>query len=250
MADFELDKGRFGEFVAAERKRLGLTQKELAQRLFLSDKAVSKWERGLSLPDVALIIPLAEALGVTTTELLEGRRMEAGAGMEMVQVEHLVKKTLSLSESAPERRTDRRRGALTWAGWAGAAALEVMLLVQLGYFPGETVLTLLPLAFLFGGWAWFGARERLPAYYDENDIYFYSDGIFRLSMVGMRFHNGNWPYILRGIRVWSVATMLGVMPLSIVLEQLAGKWAGEIALLLIFLVGLFLPVYILGKRYE
>ena len=125
-----------------------------------------------------------------------------------------------------------------------------MLLVQLGYFPGETVLTLLPLAFLFGGWAWFGARERLPAYYDENDIYFYSDGIFRLSMVGMRFHNGNWPYILRGIRVWSVATMLGVMPLSIVLEQLVGKWAGKIALLLIFLVGLFLPVYILGKRYE
>ena len=56
MADFELDKGRFGEFVAAERKRLGLTQKELAQRLFLSDKAVSKWERGLAALRLCLVV--------------------------------------------------------------------------------------------------------------------------------------------------------------------------------------------------
>lgn len=45
---FELDKQKFGAFVAARRKEKGLTQKELAQQLFLSDKAVSKWERGVS----------------------------------------------------------------------------------------------------------------------------------------------------------------------------------------------------------
>ncbi len=43
-----IDKGRFGAFVSALRKEEGLTQKELAQRLFVSDKAVSKWERGVS----------------------------------------------------------------------------------------------------------------------------------------------------------------------------------------------------------
>lgn len=45
---YEIDKARFGAFVAAQRKKKGWTQKELAQRLFVSDKAVSKWERGVS----------------------------------------------------------------------------------------------------------------------------------------------------------------------------------------------------------
>ena len=46
---FEIDKEQFGDFVAARRKEQRLTQKELAQRLLISDKAVSKWERGGSL---------------------------------------------------------------------------------------------------------------------------------------------------------------------------------------------------------
>ena len=44
---FEIDKTQFGEFLASQRKRKGYTQKELAQKLFISDKAVSKWERGV-----------------------------------------------------------------------------------------------------------------------------------------------------------------------------------------------------------
>ena len=128
MTDYEMDKTRFGEFVARQRKGLGMTQRELAQRLFLSDKAVSKWERGLSLPDVTLLIPLAEALGVTVTELLEGRRMPAEADMGMDQVEQLVKRTLSLTEDPPEvDRARRRRRALIWAGWSLGAAAELLL---------------------------------------------------------------------------------------------------------------------------
>lgn len=71
----ELDKGSFGRFLAQLRRERGLTQRDLAEMLFISDKAVSKWERGLSLPDVSLLLPLAEKLGVSVTELLEGRRM-------------------------------------------------------------------------------------------------------------------------------------------------------------------------------
>ena len=116
-----IDKARFGAFVAEERKRLGLTQKELAERLYLSDKAISKWERGLSLPDVALLIPLAETLGVTVTELLEGRRIQPGAGMEMGEVEQLVKRTLSLSGETPEENQARRkRNALCWVACFGS----------------------------------------------------------------------------------------------------------------------------------
>ncbi len=60
---FEMDKESFGQFLAQHRKEQGMTQKQLAERLFVSDKAVSKWERGLSLPDVSLLLPLSQLLG-------------------------------------------------------------------------------------------------------------------------------------------------------------------------------------------
>lgn len=89
-----IDKSRLGEFISTERRRLGLTQKELADQLYVSGQAVSKWERGLSLPDVQLLTPLAKSLEVTVTELLAGRRLPAGERMEKEEVEHLVKKVL------------------------------------------------------------------------------------------------------------------------------------------------------------
>ena len=45
---FEMDKGAFGQFLAQRRKEQGLTQKQLAEKLYVTDKAVSKWERGVS----------------------------------------------------------------------------------------------------------------------------------------------------------------------------------------------------------
>lgn len=68
--NYEIDRAAFGAFVAAQRKEKGCTQKELADRLFVSDKAVSKWERGLSFPDISLLVPLSQALDVTVMELL------------------------------------------------------------------------------------------------------------------------------------------------------------------------------------
>lgn len=49
---YELDKAAFGRFLAQLRREKGMTQKELAATLYVSDKAVSKWERGLSVPDI------------------------------------------------------------------------------------------------------------------------------------------------------------------------------------------------------
>lgn len=61
----EVNRAAFGQFLNQLRREKGWTQKDLAERLYVSDKAVSKWERGLSLPDVALLLPLAGALGVS-----------------------------------------------------------------------------------------------------------------------------------------------------------------------------------------
>lgn len=65
-----------GRFIAALRKEKGYTQKDLAQKLMVTDKAISRWETGKGLPDSALLKPLAECLGVSVGELLSGRRIK------------------------------------------------------------------------------------------------------------------------------------------------------------------------------
>lgn len=70
-----MDQRRTGQFIAEMRKSQGLTQKELAERLNISDKTVSKWECGNGLPEVALMLPLCDILQINVNELLSGRRL-------------------------------------------------------------------------------------------------------------------------------------------------------------------------------
>ncbi len=65
-----MNKERFGTFIAENRKQMGLTQVQLAEMLHVTDKAVSKWERGLSYPDVTLLEPLAGIFGISIDTLL------------------------------------------------------------------------------------------------------------------------------------------------------------------------------------
>lgn len=67
-----MDAVKIGKFISEKRKRLNMTQSVLASKLHITDKAVSKWERGLSLPDISIIIPLSENLNVSLYELLKG----------------------------------------------------------------------------------------------------------------------------------------------------------------------------------
>ena len=67
-----MDAKKTGALIAERRKTLGLTQKELAGRLIVSDKAVSKWETGAGYPEVTMLPLLAETLGITVDELLAG----------------------------------------------------------------------------------------------------------------------------------------------------------------------------------
>ncbi|MCD8342540.1 MAG: helix-turn-helix domain-containing protein [Clostridiales bacterium] len=71
-----------GKFIAVLRKANGMTQKGLAEKLNVSDKAVSRWERDESLPDLTLIPVIAELFGVTADELLRGERNPAGEAAE------------------------------------------------------------------------------------------------------------------------------------------------------------------------
>ena len=66
----------FGAFVQSCRKELGLSQSELANQLHVTAKAISRWERGVGFPDIKLLEPLADALGITLIELMQSKRME------------------------------------------------------------------------------------------------------------------------------------------------------------------------------
>ena len=72
-----MEKKTIGAFIAALRKANGLTQRELAEKLCVSDKAVSRWERDEALPDLSLIPVLAEIFHVTCDELLKGQRIDS-----------------------------------------------------------------------------------------------------------------------------------------------------------------------------
>ena len=70
-----MDQIKTGKFIAFLRKEKGLTQIALADRLGISDKTISKWERGAGLPDVSLMLPLCEILEISVNELLSGEKM-------------------------------------------------------------------------------------------------------------------------------------------------------------------------------
>lgn len=65
-----MDREMLGRFIAQRRKERNMTQRELAEKLHVTDKAVSKWERGAGCPDISLLEPLAEALGLSVDQLL------------------------------------------------------------------------------------------------------------------------------------------------------------------------------------
>ena len=67
-----MDLVKIGKYIAGKRKNLGLTQKQLAEKIGMSDKSVSKWERGVCLPDVSLYFDLCSILGISINEFLAG----------------------------------------------------------------------------------------------------------------------------------------------------------------------------------
>lgn len=71
-----MDKYKFGELIYNQRKKLGLTQDELGRKLNVTNKAVSKWEVGETLPDIQLLEKLASTLNVTIDELLTQKKVE------------------------------------------------------------------------------------------------------------------------------------------------------------------------------
>ena len=70
-----MDQAKVGKFIAALRREQGLTQEALGQKVGVTNKTVSRWETGAYMPDIELLVPLGEILGISVNELLAGERL-------------------------------------------------------------------------------------------------------------------------------------------------------------------------------
>lgn len=262
---FEIDKKEFGRFLSELRKEKGWTQKELAEKLFVSDKTVSKWETGGSIPDVALLMPLAKLLEVTVPELLECRKFTVTETIAPERADILMSTVIQMSDEEREAAEKSRKKIQGWFVGAAVIGLVACLVID-QYFsqfceinPMAVPMPLMfPLfGFIFGIYACFFAKEKLPSYFDENKISAYSDGMFRMNMPGVHFNNSNWKYILGWLRIWSILVMiLGPVIWFVACwcsqsMEWVSVYAGSSTVTGVgLLISLFVPIYYVAKKYE
>ena len=253
----EVNRAAFGQFLNQLRREKGWTQKDLAERLYVSDKAVSKWERGLSLPDVALLLPLAGALGVSVTELLEGRRMPQERQFTQKEVDALIQKALTFQTEPPERQKERVQKYLPVYLVCSVLGIVEALAVW-GFGLAETEVARMSLILgvgfgvIYGAYAFFWMAETLPRYYDENRIAQFAQGAMHIHIPGVYYNNRNWPYVLRAFRVWSMASMLLLPPSLAVAGQLDPHLGGKatVAAFAVYILSLFGCIVVPAKRHE
>ena len=98
-----MDPKEFGAFIQMRRKALGMNQNQLAEKLHVTAKAVSRWERGVGFPSIELLQPLSDALEITIAELMQSRMLNEEITKE--EVSQLLTQTVE---------TIRHQEALTW----------------------------------------------------------------------------------------------------------------------------------------
>lgn len=108
-----MDKERTGQLITELRKEKGLTQKQLADALNVTDKAVSKWERGLSFPDISMLEPISEVLGISIMEILAGERQEESDTISREEAQKIVSASVELSDEEIRHKKERSRLIIT-----------------------------------------------------------------------------------------------------------------------------------------
>lgn len=160
-----MDQIKVGKFIAALRKEQGLTQETLGQKLGVTNKTISRWETGAYMPDIELLIPLGETLGISVNELLAGERLDDAAFRKQAD-ENLVE-VVRESAFTVKERTDYWRGK--WLGEHVALFVVTVLVCGLASF-WLYKHDLKPMLFVpwFVAWCWL--RNRMLGYI-EGKVY-------------------------------------------------------------------------------
>lgn len=139
-----MDAAKLGQFIAQRRKELGMTQLALAEKLNMTDKAVSRWERGVGLPDIGSLEALAVALEVDLVELMRAERMME-SHISRAEAEELLTEALHLSE----------RPATAWMarGMLGVFAVAAVCLLPLLRYGSVALCNVGSILLGLGAWA-------------------------------------------------------------------------------------------------
>lgn len=142
-----MDANKFGSFLSQLRKEQNMTQSELASKLQVTDKAVSRWERGIGLPDISTLEPLAEALQISVLELLKSERLYQKE-MDSADVSETLMDTIQIA--VDQRKSFKKRLLAICIGVMGIVAIPVAaFFIGVKQFPYEAFFHfLLPLYIL------------------------------------------------------------------------------------------------------
>ena len=154
-----MDNQKFGQFISSLRKEKGWTQLELAEKLNVTDKAVSKWERGIGFPDIKMIEPLAEVLGVSILEIMSSEKMN----QEPISVEYAAEAITNIVDVAAYQKKIERRNVLLTVILLSMIVLLVFLVDMMQW--GGIVMVCLPVIMLiigiyFIGISIYNARQK------------------------------------------------------------------------------------------
>lgn len=120
-----MDTKKIGAFIAANRKAKGLTQEQLAEKLGVTNKTISRWETGKYMPDLSLLQPLSEELGISLNELLSGEQIETGHPEE--STEPVILNTITYFS---ERLKDKHR-KISWTLMTAGALVSISSFIAL-----------------------------------------------------------------------------------------------------------------------
>ena len=128
-----MDATRFGLFVAEMRKENHMTQAELATKIKVTDKAVSRWERGLGFPDINSLEPLAEALGVSVLELMKSEKI-VETNIQCGDADIIVTDTIKAAEHQKQvERQQEKRMILITIGVVAISSIFALLFDHIGW---------------------------------------------------------------------------------------------------------------------
>ena len=128
-----MDATKFGLFVAEMRKENHMTQAELATKIKVTDKAVSRWERGLGFPDIHLLEPLAEALGVSVLELMKSEK-NVETNIKCGDADLIVTDTIKAAEHQKQvERQQEKRMILITIGVVAISSIFALLFDHIGW---------------------------------------------------------------------------------------------------------------------
>ena len=144
-----MEENRIGPFIRDRRLQLEMTQQQLADKLGVTDKAVSKWERSVSYPDITILRELSDALEVSVTELLAGEKDEAPPVLP--EVEGVVVDTVAYAETA--RRKNEKWRFWVFVALTAGCLVAALVLVIVGLACGSLWAAMLAIRAIAFGWA-------------------------------------------------------------------------------------------------